>query len=208
MVWWQVPPKQIIWPERCFIGPCTTTTIDASRLLFLSLLMISRRTRKARQDNRSSPPSVELFHSLGKLKVDLCWQQKGFGISSTRHARDLGVDVSFGGRSVPSARKRAKRALIKARRIRSPTPELVWSQIWCIPPTSMKRLRAAAAWISREYRAGMCTTTLLSITKAGPSRLHAEVITEYLVFLRDHPCKPGELNVPGSCYSDASREHQ
>ena len=71
---------------------------------------------------RSSQPSVELFHSLGKLKVDPGWQETGFGISSTRHARDLGVDVSFGGRSVPSARKRAKRALIKARRIRSPHP--------------------------------------------------------------------------------------
>ena len=34
----------------------------------------------------------------------------------------------------------------------------------------------------------MCTTTLLVITKTEPaSRLHAEVITEYLVFLRDHP---------------------
>ena len=57
-----------------------------------------------------------------------------------------------------------------------------------IPPTAMKRLRAAAAWTSGGYRAGMCTTTLLSITKTEPaSRLHVEVVTEYLVFLRDHP---------------------
>ena len=34
----------------------------------------------------------------------------------------------------------------------------------------------------------MCTTTLPSIARTEPaSRLHAEVITEYLVFLRDHP---------------------
>ena len=34
----------------------------------------------------------------------------------------------------------------------------------------------------------MCTTTLLAFTKTEPaSRLHAEVITEYLVFLRDNP---------------------
>ena len=52
----------------------------------------------------------------------------------------------------------------------------------------MKRLRAAAAWTSGRYRAGMCATTLLAITKTEPaSRLHAEVITEYLVFLRDNP---------------------
>ena len=64
---------------------------------------------------RFSQPAGELFHSLGKLKVDLSpskcgfvatargialtvcsgWQEKGFGISSTRHARDLAVDVSF-----------------------------------------------------------------------------------------------------------------
>ena len=38
--------------------------------------------------------------------------------SSARHARDLGVDVSFGNPSIPIARKRAKRASIRARRIR------------------------------------------------------------------------------------------
>ena len=52
----------------------------------------------------------------------------------------------------------------------------------------MKRLRAAAAWTTGGYRAGMCTTTLLAITKTEPaSRLHSEVITECLVFLRDNP---------------------
>ena len=52
----------------------------------------------------------------------------------------------------------------------------------------MKLQRAAAAWTSGGYRAGMCTTTLLSITKTEPaSRLHVGVVTEYLVFLRDHP---------------------
>ena len=52
----------------------------------------------------------------------------------------------------------------------------------------MKRLRAAAAWTTGRYRAGMCTTTLLAVAKTEPaSRLHAEVITEYLVFLRDNP---------------------
>ena len=125
-----------------------------------------------------------------------------FGISSTRHASDLGVDVSFGSRSVPTGRKRAKRALVRARRIRglakkharasrllfkggaSPQSTCV-HQIW---DTSMKRLRPAAAWTSGGYRAGMCTTTLLAITKTVPtSRLHAGVITEYLVFLRDNP---------------------
>ena len=62
-------------------------------------------------------------------------------------------------------------------------------QIWCIPPTSMKRLRAAAACMDNLGRlAGMCTTTLVAITKTETaSRLHAEVITEYLVFLRDDP---------------------
>ena len=174
---------------------------------------------------RFSQPAVELLHSLGKLKVDLSpskcgfvattrgraltvrsgWQERSFGISSTRHARYFGVDVSFGSRSVPIARKRTKRALVRARRIRgcakkhAPASRLLFTggalpqstyghQIWGIPPTSMKRLRAAAAWTSGGYRAGMCTTTLLSITKTEPaSRLHAEVITEYLVFLRDHP---------------------
>ena len=38
------------------------------------------------------------------------------------------------------------------------------------------------------YRAGMCTTTLIAITKTEPaSRLYAEIITEYLVFLCDNP---------------------
>ena len=70
---------------------------------------------------RFSQPAVELFHSLGKFKVDLSpstcgfvattrgialtvcssCQDQGFGLSSTRHARDLGVDVSFGSRSLP-----------------------------------------------------------------------------------------------------------
>ena len=151
---------------------------------------------------RFSQPAVELFHSLGKLKVDLSfsgWRDQGFGISPTRHARDLGVDVSFGGRSVSIARKRARRAFVRARRIRSfakkhtrasrllfkggALPQCTYGhQIWGIPPTSMKRLRAAAAWT----RAGMFTTTLLAITKTEPaSRLHAEVITEYLcIFAR------------------------
>ena len=61
-------------------------------------------------------------------------------------------------------------------------------QIWGILPTSMNRLRAVAAWTIGGYWAGMCTTTLLAITKTEPaSRLHADVITEYLVFLRDNP---------------------
>ena len=51
------------------------------------------------------------------LTVCSGWQEKGFGISSTRHARDLGEDVSFGSRSVLIARNRAKRALVRARRI-------------------------------------------------------------------------------------------
>ena len=64
----------------------------------------------------------------------------------------------------------------------------VASHNWSIPPTSMKRPRAASAWTSGRYRAGMCTTTLLAITKSELAfRLHAEVITEYLVFLRDNP---------------------
>ena len=168
---------------------------------------------------RFSQPAVELFHSLGKLKVDLSpsksgfvattrgtaltvcsgWQEKGFCISSIRYARDMGVDVSFGSRSVPIAWTRAKRALVRARRTRAlPRNMLVpvascskestcGHQIWGIPLTSMKRLRAAAAWTS-GYRAEMCTTTLLAITKTEPaSRLHAEVITKHLVFLRDNP---------------------
>ena len=131
---------------------------------------------------RFSQPAVELFHSLGKLFVDLSpsicgfvattrgitptvcsgWQEKGFGISSTRHARDLGVDVSFGSGSVPIARKRAKRALVRARRIRgfakkhARASRLLFKggaspqstdghQIWSIPPTSVTRLRSAAA---------------------------------------------------------------
>ena len=136
---------------------------------------------------RFSQPAVELFHSLGKLKVDLfpsksgsvatsrsialtvCsgWQDQGLGISSSRHARDLGVDVSFGGRSVPIARESAKRAFVRARRIRSfvkkhtrasrllfkggALPQSTHGhQIWGIPPTSMKRLRAAAAWTTGD----------------------------------------------------------
>ena len=59
----------------------------------------------------------------------------------------------------------------------------------------MKRLRAAAAWTTGAYRAGMCTTTLLAITKTEPaSRLHAEVSTEYLVFLRDTPLWPPNVS--------------
>ena len=52
----------------------------------------------------------------------------------------------------------------------------------------MKRFRAATAWTTGGYRAGMCTTTFLAITKTEPaSRLNAEVIAEYLVLLRDNP---------------------
>ena len=68
---------------------------------------------------RFSRPAVELFHSLGKLKVDpspstcgLVASTRGIaltacsgGLSSTKRARDLGVDVSFGSRAVPTARK-------------------------------------------------------------------------------------------------------
>ena len=46
------------------------------------------------------------------------WQQKDFGISSTKHARDFGVDVSFGSRAVPIGRKRVRRACIRSGRIR------------------------------------------------------------------------------------------
>ena len=71
----------------------------------------------------------------------------------------------------------------------------------------MKRLRAAAAWTSGGYRVGMCTTTLLSITKTEPaSRLHVEVITECLVFLRDHRWSR-ESSDPGSCCYDVLRKH-
>ena len=88
---------------------------------------------------RFGQETVELFYSLDKLKVDLSpskcgfvatthgsaltvcsgWHEKEFGISSTKHARDLGVDVSFGNRSVPFARKRAKRAGIMSVRVRN-----------------------------------------------------------------------------------------
>ena len=64
---------------------------------------------------RFSQAAVELFHSLGKLKVGLppskcgfvattrcialtvCsgWQQKDFGMSLTKHARDLGIHMSL-----------------------------------------------------------------------------------------------------------------
>ena len=37
--------------------------------------------------------------------------------------------------------------------------------IWCIRPTSVKRLRAAAAWTIGRYRAGMCTTIRKSLIK-------------------------------------------
>ena len=65
---------------------------------------------------RFGQETVELFHSLGMLKVDLSpskcgfvattrgialtvcsgWHEKDFGVSSTMHAGDLGVDVSLG----------------------------------------------------------------------------------------------------------------
>ena len=180
-----------------------------------------------RQDRSSSGSANQPWrsHSLEKLKVDLSpskcgfvattrgialtlcsgWQDQGFGTAPTKHARDLGVDVSFGGRSLPIARKRAKCAFVRPRRIRSfakkhtrasrllfkggALPQSTYGhQIWGIPPTSMKRLRAEAAWTTGRYWAGMCTTTLLAITKTeAASRIHAEVITEYLVFLRDNP---------------------
>ena len=86
--------------------------------------------------HRFSQTAAELFHSLAKLEVDLsplkCGfmattqgialtvcsgrQATGFGISSARHARDFGVDVSFGNRSIPIARKRG--ASIRLRRSR------------------------------------------------------------------------------------------
>ena len=98
-------------------------------------------------------------------------------------------DVSFGSRAVPIGRKRARRACIRSGRIRcfakknqracrllfkgGALPQSTCGQqIRCIPPTAMKRLRAAAAWTSGGYRAGLCTTTLLSITKTeATSRL-------------------------------------
>ena len=53
----------------------------------------------------------------------------------------------------------------------------------------MKRLRAAAAWTTGVTELGCVPpNTLHAITKTEPaSRLHSEVITEYLVFLRDNP---------------------
>ena len=41
---------QITWPERCFIGPYTTITTNAPSLVSLIVWMISRCTRKERQD--------------------------------------------------------------------------------------------------------------------------------------------------------------
>ena len=123
---------------------------------------------------RFGQETVELFHSFGKLKVDLSPSKSGF-VATTR-------GISSSKRSVPIARKRAKRAAIRSGRIRSfvkkhqracrllfkggALPQSTYGhQIWGIPPTAMKRLRAAAAWTSGGYRAGMCTTTLVSITE-------------------------------------------
>ena len=172
---------------------------------------------------RFSQPAVELFHSLGKLKVDLSpskcgfvattrgialtacsgWQQKGFLRPDTRvtwvlmsasvtvlsplQGKERNLLVSDLGafeallRNIP-VRVAVCSKVEQFRRARMGT------RFGAFSPTTMKRLRAAAAWTSGGCRAEMCTTTLLSITKTEPaSRLHVEVITEYFVFLRDHP---------------------
>ena len=118
----------------------TTTTIVFQSLQCHSLSMISRCTRKVQHDKLCTDSARRLLScSTPLVKVDLSPSKCGFvattrgialtvcagrhekdsGISSTKHARDLGVDVSFGKRSVPIARKRAKRAGIRSGRSRS-----------------------------------------------------------------------------------------
>ena len=74
---------------------------------------------------------------------------------------------------VPAASCSKKELSLRAR-----SPDLVHS----------KRLRAVAVWTTGGYQVAVCTTPLLAVTNTEPaSRLHAEVVTEYLLFLRDNP---------------------
>ena len=126
MDWLQAHHKQTTWPEVSCIVPYRTTTVSQ----FVDGLKMYTEGTTRQVVYRFGQETVELFHSLGKLKVDLSpskcgfvattrgialtvcsgWHEKDFGTSSTKHARDLGVDVSFCCRSVSFARKRAKRA--------------------------------------------------------------------------------------------------
>ena len=126
--------------------------------------------------------------------------------STVKHARDLGVHVSFGHRSIPIAKKRAKRAAMRAKRIRglakkrARVSRLLFRggavpQSTCghqsrgIAPTNMKRLRAVAARTTGGYRAGMCTTTLLATDTKQNKRLGCmrRLLLRNHVFMRDHP---------------------
>ena len=228
MVWWQDLPRPITWLGRCSIEPCTITTIAVPNLLCRSLLAISKCLLKARQiklctDSASLPWScfirLAVSKSISSLPKVASWLLRGpllsvcvlvgnpcvFGISTVKHARDLGVHVSFGHRSIPIAKNRAKRAAMRAKRIRGlakkrarvsrllfgggALPRSTYGhQIRGIAPINMKRLRAVAARTTGGCRAGMCTTTLLATTQTEQaSRLYAEVIGNYHVLLRDHP---------------------
>ena len=125
------------------------------------------------------------------------------------------------------ARKGAKRASVRARRTRclakkhvrasrllfegGALPQSTYGpQIWCIPPTSMKRARAAAAWTSGGCRTGMCSAILLSITKKLSQHLvHTRKSSpSILCFCATTLCKVRELRAPGRFCSDTSRERQ
>ena len=210
-MWWQVLPKQIIWPERCFIGPYMTTTIDAPKLVLSQFVD----NLKMYSEGRSCTDSAKQLLRCSTLLVSsnlICLLQNV--ASRLPHEAFFSLCVQVGRQSVwvfplpdmhviwawmfplvtvqfplqgkeqnalrseEGAKKhaRASRLLFKGGALSQST---CGHQIWDIPPTSMKRLRAAAAWTSGGYRAGVCTTTFLSITETEPaSRLHSEVITE------------------------------
>ena len=155
------------------------------------------------------------------LTVCSGWQEKGFGNSSTRHARDLGVDVSFGCRSVPIARKgeskahsgfhrkhaRASRLLFKGGALPQSTYghqiRSISTHIHC--NVCGLRQRGPRGDIVLECVPPLCLPSqkqsqhLVCTRKSSPS---------ILCFCATTLCKPRELNVPGSCCSDVLREEQ
>ena len=178
--------------------------------------MISKCTRKAQHDKLYTDLARKRLNCstpIGKLKVDFVAIEMWLRGNNARHcphrvfwlACKRCCYLLYQARSGPGCWCLFRRAGIRSGRIRNTAkkhqracrflfkggalPQSMYGhQIWGIPPTAMKRLRAAAAWTSGGYRAGICTTTLVSITKTEPaSRLHVEVIADYLVFLRDHP---------------------
>ena len=192
--------------------------------------MISRCTRKARQDRLSCSTllgssklicllqNVAFMATTRGIALTVCsgWQEKGFGIFYARNARDLCVDVSFGTRSIPTARTSAKRASIRARRIRRFGQETRSCQAPPVqrrstPPEHVRSPDLEHSTHFHETSACCGSVDLWRISRGKVYHhcfaLHHKKLSQHLVYTRKSSpsilcfcattlCKPREFNVP------------